>query len=58
MVNADSMNRFKNRLDKFREDSEVIHKPDTNIYDITTSHSSRRAHQVIAEEDIGLTLEA
>ena len=32
VVNADSMNSFKNRLDKFWNDSEVMYNPDTNIW--------------------------
>ena len=58
VVNADSMNSFKNRLDKFWNDSEVMYNPDTNIYDITTSRSSRRAHHVAADEDPDLMPEA
>ena len=50
VVNADSMNRFKNRPDKFWNDSEVMYNPETNIYDITTSRSSRRTHHVAADE--------
>ena len=52
------MNSFKNRLDKFWNDSEVMYNPETNIYDITTSRSSRRAHHVAADEDPDLMPEA
>ena len=58
VVNADSMNSFKNRLDKFWNDSEVMYNPETNIYDITTSRSSRHAHHVAADEDPDLMPEA
>ena len=58
VVNAESMNSFKNRLDKFWNDSEVMYNPETNIYDTTTSRSSSRAHHVAADEDPDLMPEA
>ena len=57
-VNADSITSYKNRLDKFWNDSEVMYNSETNIYDITTSRSSRRAHYAAAEEDPDLKPEA
>ena len=52
------MNSFKNRLDKFWNDSEVMYNSETDIYDITTLHSSRRAHHAVVEEDPDLKPEA
>ena len=44
------MSIFKNHLDKFGEDSDVMFNPDTNIYDVTTLRSSRRAHHAVVED--------
>ena len=47
IVNAPSLNRFKNRLDKLWKNEDVIHDPDIDIHEQT---SIRRSRYAVIEE--------
>ena len=49
IVNAPSLNTFKNRLDKLWEREEIMYDPDVDIYTRTSSRRTR--YEIIEEQD-------